>query len=162
MRVFLALLVGLMLGAGATWFLTTGDPGESLRQTGQTLEGATQPARSAIQEQIKKLELDPDRVKEELSKSGQVVRKRAQEAGQVIADATSDARITAAIKAKLVADTEVSALSISVNTTDGVVTLSGGVSSSAEISRAMAIAMETDGVREVISTLQIRARSAPK
>lgn len=162
MRVFLALLVGLIVGGVAIWVLTSGNARESLRQTGETLDQATQSTRSAIQEQVKKLDLDPERVKEELSKSGQVVRKKAEQAGHAIADATSDARITTAIKAKLVADSDLPALSISVNTTDGVVTLSGAVSSSAEISRAMALAMETEGVREVISTMQIRSKTGSK
>ena len=84
---------------------------------------------------------------------------RRSEAGHAIADATADARITAAIKAKLVASRDLSALNISVNTTAGVVTLSGHVSSPENISKAMLLAMETDGVREVISTLQVKAKT---
>ena len=74
-----------------------------------------------------------------------------------MADATADARVTTSIKGKLVADPRLSALSISVNTTDGVVTLSGAVSTREEISKAMLLAMEVEGVKEVISTLQVRA-----
>ena len=54
------------------------------------------------------------------------------------------------------ADKDLSALSISVNTTSGIVTLSGTVSSPEHISKAMLLAMETEGVREVVSTLQVR------
>ena len=57
---------------------------------------------------------------------------------------------------------ELSALSISVNTTEGIVTLSGTVSSAEDISKAMLLAMETDGVREVISTLQVKQTQAKK
>ena len=57
---------------------------------------------------------------------------------------------------------ELSALSISVNTTAGVVTLSGFVNSTEDISKAMLLALETDGVREVISTLQVKPRAAKK
>jgi osmotically-inducible protein OsmY len=42
-----------------------------------------------------------------------------------------------------------------VSTTDGVVTLSGKVDSAQLVSRAMLLALETGGVRQVISTLQI-------
>ena len=73
-----------------------------------------------------------------------------------IADATADARMTAAIKGKLVATRDLSALSISVNTTGGVVTLSGTVPAPEDISKAMLLAMDTDGVTEVISTLQVK------
>jgi len=85
-----------------------------------------------------------------------VIRRKAREAGQAISDATADARLTGIIKGKLMANKDLSAMSISVNTTDGVVTLSGSVNSTEDISKAVMIAMETDGVREVISTLQVR------
>jgi osmotically-inducible protein OsmY len=96
----------------------TTDRGQArLRATQQQIEGATREAREAAQEQMRSWNLDPQSVKDELARSGQVIRRKAAEAGQAIADATADARITAAIKAKLVADPDLSALSISVNTT---------------------------------------------
>jgi osmotically-inducible protein OsmY len=49
-----------------------------------------------------------------------------------------------------------------VNTTAGVVTFSGAVSSANEISKAMLIGMQTEGVKEVVSTLQIKPHSAKK
>ena len=60
------------------------------------------------------------------------------------------------IKAKLALDKELSALGISVTTTDGRVTLSGNVPSTKHISKAMMLALETDGVREVSSTLKVK------
>ena len=72
----------------------------------------------------------------------------------------ADARVTGAIKGKLVANKDLSALSISVNTTEGIVTLSGSVNSAEDISKAMLLAMETDGVHEVISTLQVKPKQA--
>ena len=104
------------------------------------------------------LHLRPEDIKDELARTGQVVRRAANEAGHAIADATADARITAAIKAKLLASRDLSALKISVNTTAGVVTLSGAVASSEHISKAILLAMETDGVREVVSTLQVKPK----
>ena len=134
-----------------------------MRSTGEQIESATKPARDAIQEQIAGFKLNPQEIKDELAKTGQVVRRKAQEAGKSIADATADARTTTAIKAKLLTDKNLSALNISVNTTDGVVTLSGSVSSMDDIGKAMILAMEADGVREVISTLQVKPKSpAPK
>jgi hyperosmotically inducible protein len=88
-----------------------------------------------------------------------VVRRKAQEAGAAIADATADARVTAAIKAKMVANRDLSALRISVNTTAGVVTLAGTVNSPEDIGKAMLVAMETDGVTQVVSTLQVTMKS---
>ncbi len=88
-----------------------------------------------------------------------MIREKAREAGNAISDATANARITAAIKAKLFAEPGVSALSINVDTNDGLVTLSGTVSSHEQIAKAIKIAMETDGVTKVISTLQVKSKS---
>jgi osmotically-inducible protein OsmY len=76
--------------------------------------------------------------------------------GNTITDATADARTTATIKAKLLADPDLSALSISVSTTAGKVTLSGAVTSPEKIAKAIKLAMSVDGVREVVSTLQVK------
>jgi hyperosmotically inducible protein len=121
------------------------------------VENAAKSAGDAIQEKMKDLKLGPQDIKDELARTGQVVRRKAEEAGHAIADATADARITAAIKAKLLTNRDLSGLSISVNTTDGVVTLSGAVPSIDAISKAMVVALDTDGVKQVISALQVKS-----
>ena len=156
MRILLALVLGVLLGAAAVWFYSTKEGRSTARATGEQIETATKSARDTIQDKLKVLDLRSDDIKDELARSGRIVRRRAREAGQAIADATADARTTGAIKAKLLADRDLSALSISVNTTEGIVTLSGTVSSPENIGKAMLLAMETDGIREVISTLQVK------
>ena len=79
--------------------------------------------------------------------------------GAATASASADAAITAKIKAKYVFEPNLSALSISVNTTDGRVTLAGNVASHEQIGRAIFIALETRGVQEVNSTLQVKSRT---
>lgn len=158
MRMFIALLLGVALGAAGVWFYATnrGDP--RLRAAEDKVGNVAKSARDSVQDRLRVLDLRSDDIKDELARTGQVVRRKAREAGQAIADATADARTTAAIKAKLIAARDLSGLNISVNTTDGVVTLSGSVSSPENVSKAMLLAMETDGVREVISTLQVKAK----
>jgi len=156
MKVIVSLVVGIAIGAAAYWFYTTSQGKSALRATGDQIESTTKSARDAVQEKLRVLDLRPEQIKEDLARTGQVVRRKAKEAGQAIADATADARITAAIKAKLLANRELSVLSISVNTTNGIVTLSGTVPTAEHISKAMLLAMETDGVKEVVSTLQVR------
>src|SRR5439155_7382373 len=156
MKVLFALLLGVVIGAAVVWFYNTNQGKSTMRSTGEQIESATKSARDTIQHKLKVLDLRPEQVGEDLARTGQVVRRKAREAGQAIADATADARVTAAIKAKLLADRELSALSISVNTTEGIVTLSGTVSSPENISKAMLLAMETESVREVVSTLQVK------
>jgi osmotically-inducible protein OsmY len=57
--------------------------------------------------------------------------------------------ISTKVKASFAADSQVSALAISVDTENGVVTLSGVVESEAERQRAIQLAQEIDGVKRV-------------
>ena len=74
--------------------------------------------------------------------------------------AQSDAGITTAVKGKLVADDLVKARQINVDTKDKVVTLTGQVQSPAEESRALQIARDTNGVRDVIDQIDVVAPQA--
>ena len=150
------LVIGILIGAVAVWFYGTRQGKSTVQSTGEQIESATKSAKDAVQEKLRVLDLRPEQVKEDLARTGQVVRRKARQAGQAIADATADARVTAAIKGKLLGTRDLSSLGISVNTTAGVVTLSGTVNSTEEIIKAMMIAMDTEGVSEVISTLQVK------
>jgi osmotically-inducible protein OsmY len=158
MRMLFALVLGMAIGAAALWFYTKYRHDVRLQSAGQKVENAARLAHDIATNEMRLLHVRPEDIKEELARTGQVVRRTATEAGHAIADAAADARITGAIKAKLVASRDLSALNISVNTTDGVVTLSGSVSSSEDIGKAIVLAMQTDGVREVVSTLQVRPK----
>jgi hyperosmotically inducible protein len=98
---------------------------------------------------------------EELKRTGRVVRRKTEGATTKLEEVTADARTTAAIKGKLALDSELSALDISVDTTDGLVTLAGRVDSPEDMARALELALEQDGVREVVSTLQIVKHDKP-
>lgn len=98
--------------------------------------------------------------------AGRVGAERAREAGQEISqktaaaaktaqEALSDGALTAKIKAKMALDDSVKALDLNVDTVDGVVTVTGNVRSRAERERALALARETDGVRNVVDRLTI-------
>ena len=99
---------------------------------------------------------------EELKRTGRIVRRKAGQAVHEVADATEDARTTAAIKARLALDANLSVLDISVDTTDGRVTLAGHVDSTDDIARAIRIVLERDDVREVVSTIQVRQPEAKR
>jgi len=157
MKVILALTLGIAIGAGVILFFRPqqqqqGKPGTP----GTQIEASARAAGDAIQEKLKSMHLTGDDIKAELDKSGKVIRQQAAKAGQALSDATADARITAAIKAKIVRDPDLSAWNISVSTTDGVVTLAGSVSSPEAVGKAMLLAMETEGVHSAISTLQVK------
>jgi gas vesicle protein len=153
------LLFGAVAGAAAVLYFSTNEGKTTVQNTGTQISDAAKATGHAIQDKLRVLDLRTNDFKDELARTGQVIRRKAQEAGHAIADATADARITAAIKTKLLASHELSVLSISVNTTYGIVTLSGTVPNLEAISKAVLLALETDGVTEVISTLQVKAKS---
>jgi osmotically-inducible protein OsmY len=69
-----------------------------------------------------------------------------------------DTAITAKVKTKLLGDPNISGFAISVETFRGRVILSGFVNSQAQIDRAVALAREVPGVKEVQSALVIKSR----
>ncbi|MBA8667533.1 BON domain-containing protein [Holosporaceae bacterium 'Namur'] len=73
-----------------------------------------------------------------------------------VGDAISDTTITTKIKAKLAADSIASAYNISVETNQGVVTLSGKAPNQEAVDRTINIVKDTDDVREVKNNLTIR------
>ena len=156
MKTLLVLLIGAAIGVAA--YIYFRDPGHrpDLEKAKEELSNSVTEARTNISQKIG--ELDTDQIKHELARTGRVVRKKAEQAGTAIADATADARVTTKIKSKLAMDRDLSVMTISVNTTDGVVTLAGSVSSAEEIKKAMQLALEVDGAREVVSTLQVKAK----
>jgi osmotically-inducible protein OsmY len=142
---FIGLVVGVFLTAATGWYFVVARNYPGVRHTWDVID-----ARLAA------WHLRADDVAEELARTGQVLRRQARGVGAAVADASSDAAITGKIKAKFAIDSNLSALGISVNTTDGHVTLAGAVASHQLIGKAVLIALETDGVREVSSTLQIK------
>jgi osmotically-inducible protein OsmY len=102
-----------------------------------------------------------------LTKAGEVAREGAREAGKVAQKATesakagageagrllSDGALTAKVKTALLADEAVPASSIDVDSSGGVVTLSGRLANQAQIVRAVEIARGIEGVSRVENRL---------
>jgi hyperosmotically inducible protein len=84
----------------------------------------------------------------------QVGEKTAQAADQA-RRAVSEGTLTAKIKSKMALDDLVKASAIDVDTSNGVVTLSGTVATEAERQRAVQLARETEGVRSVQDRLRV-------
>jgi hyperosmotically inducible protein len=75
--------------------------------------------------------------------------------GKSVGETIDDATITARVKTALLNDPQVGGLKIDVDTTLGVVTMSGVVKNRAEEQRAVQLARQVPGVRDVKSTLQV-------
>ena len=148
------LIVVLLIGVGyGLAVLLSGRRTEletKVENTGAQVADGVRKATEAVKES-----LNGDKLRKELEDTGRVVRRKASELGERVADATADARTTAAVKAQLGKATGLDSLKISVSTTSGRVTLSGEVESPEVLSQVIQIALEVDGAREVVSTIQI-------
>lgn len=152
-RMLFCFLLGLGTGAGGYWYLQQDAAKAHLAQAQS--EVVTNAQKFAAAMKAKMSDWSAEGVYEEMARSSMVVREKAKAAGQSVAGAAANARITATVKAKLVAEPGLSAFSINVDTTDGFVTLSGKVDSPDHVARAVKLALDTDGVHKVVSTLQI-------
>ena len=162
---FNGLLLGIILGAAGFWFIQ--DKARQHPEAQQRAEAAAAQAGSsageagkhlsdAFKAKLDTLDLSSEQIKDELARTGKVVRRKAHDLGEQVADATADARIITAIKAKYAADSGLSVWKISVSSDQGHVTLSGTVSAEENIGRAVALALEADGVHDVTSTLTVK------
>jgi hyperosmotically inducible protein len=169
----IALLLGFILGAAVTWYVvgkraepapetpvhstaTTSSVQRAVEDVKKAVGETADSVRTAIDAKLDIWHLKADDIKAELAAKGKVVRRQTRETAEEVKDAARDTAITTAIKSKYAVNKDVSALNVSVSTTDGVVTLAGSASSYEAISKAMLIAMETEGVRQVVSTIQVK------
>jgi osmotically-inducible protein OsmY len=74
---------------------------------------------------------------------------------QTLGEKVDDASVTARVKAKIAASSQLNPFNIQVNTVDGVVSLTGRVHSESEKAEAERLARETDGVRRVRNLLEV-------
>jgi osmotically-inducible protein OsmY len=70
----------------------------------------------------------------------------------------SDGALTAKIKSKMALDDHVNGRVIDVDTSGSVVTMTGVVASADERDRAVRLALDTEGITQVVDRLQIRKR----
>lgn len=152
METFLRLLIVVGLAVGIYWAMWDHSRSHPVREK---VESAIHEAKKAVSEIDETL--DVGSIVSELKQTGKVVRRKTVQTVRKVAKATEDARTSAAIMAELAFDPELRSFAITVNTTNGRVTLAGLVDSPADIAQAMRIALRHDNVREVVSTLQVRS-----
>ena len=153
-KFILGVLVGVAIVVAAIWHYSNKHKHVDLVK--DDLRNAFTHTEDAIKDKLDSAHLSTDDIKDELARTGKIVREKVQGASAVVADAATDARIDSTIKAKLLRDPGMSTLSISVSTKDGVVTLSGTAKSTDDIRTAVKTAMDTDGVHKVVSTIQLK------
>jgi hyperosmotically inducible protein len=133
------LLFLVVVGLIAAWWLgyVPGRPAPAVAPAARTQAGRT---------------IDPEAARQR----GAAVGERMAEGVNRVVERIDDATVTAKIKSKMALDDLVQARDISVQTVEGVVTVSGTVGSDAERQRAMRLAQETAGVRGVTDRLAVR------
>ena len=146
-RLLLGFILGVLAGAwGYAWLQ---------QPQNKTKTAATNDSfQATVQQRLGEIRVED--IRKELERTGMVVREKADKWTAAIAESAADAKITAAIKSKLFAEPGVASMSIHVTTTDGLVTLSGTADSHDQVAKAMRLALDTEGVRKVVSTVQIR------
>lgn len=151
MKYLICFLLGLVAGVAGHWYF-----GQSTAK--QTVAQGTAEAHEVASNvgQALRDTFAGDRIRDELARTGKVIREKARVAGDAVGEVAANARMTGTVKSKLVQDAGLAAFKIDVDTTDGVVTLSGTVPSHEAIEKAMDLALETEGVYKVISTLQVK------
>jgi len=169
MRAFFSgLILGIIFGAVAYWYIAkkAAEHPEAQQRyeqaASQTASNASTTAHSmsdALRAKLDTLDLSSGKIKDELAHTGQVVRHKAQDIGEAAVNAASDARAVAEIKAKYAEDSSLSVWKISVSCSQGHVKLSGTVKSPEDIGKAVALALEAGGVRDVTSTIQVQPNS---
>jgi osmotically-inducible protein OsmY len=166
MRAFFnGLVLGIICGVLAYWFIqkkAAEHPEaqqryeEAASQTASNVSTTAHSMSDALRAKLDTLDLNGDQIKDELARTGQVIRRKAQDIGDAAADTASDARAIAEIKAKYAKDSTLSVWEISVSCRQGHVKLSGSVKSPDDIGKAIALALDADGVRDVTSTIQVQ------
>jgi osmotically-inducible protein OsmY len=158
-RFLLTFSLGVLTGGGLVFYIWQPTGRGTLEQAQAELAQGAAAVRSKVQNTFSNLSAEA--IREELTASGLVVREKARKIGQAILDATANARITATIKAKLLAEPNLPGMRINVDTAGGLVTLSGTADTPDQIARAIRLALETDGVTKVVSTIQLHPNNPP-
>src|SRR5215468_7470958 len=107
MRTLLNLLLVVALLVGVVWLVQHRTPARVEQEAKASVSTAVRDTKEALKDLDRKL--DVGEIREELKKTGRVVRRKVLVAAHRVAEATEDARTTAAIKARYALDPELSA-----------------------------------------------------
>src|SRR5258706_14448513 len=97
-RFIFGLFLGIIVGAGGYWYFTEGREKPAAKRIESNVEGGASRAKDAvvngagqvkdaIQAKLESLNLRSDDIKEELSRTGTVIRRKARDLGVTVADA---------------------------------------------------------------------------
>lgn len=146
-RMLLGFVIGVAVGAIGHWYLQQEEGKRAVTEARERVAAGAEKAKVIVLHGV-------DEIKEELLRTGRVVRDKAT-GSPPPAGVSADDAVTAAIRARIQADTGLARSNIQVGSTNGVVTLSGTASGYEQIGQAMKLALETEGVQRVVSLVQV-------
>ncbi|OON60909.1 hypothetical protein B0920_18385 [Massilia sp. KIM] len=129
-------------------------------ENGRMTAGATGAAAATVgertREAVAKVKEKTSNMVERTKDSAAGAENATERTGERVAKAGSDAALTGKVKASLVADKDLSAMDINVDTEKGVVMLNGFVPSKAEAAKAEKVAKGVEGVTSVKNNLKVK------
>lgn len=146
MKYLIILLIGVAVGIYIDRY-----PLARTASTGSDAKATAQADRDDMSQKMVQWRLTPDAIRQDLARTGEVVRSQA----HVVGDKITDVRIVTVVKAKYILDRDLSACDIHVSVNNGQVVLVGSVGSLDLVGRAVALALDTDGVAGVKSRLVV-------
>lgn len=156
MKTVLILLLVAVLGGAVAWrYYQRTHPttfGERASAFAERSRKMAIDARDAMAAKAEGWELTPQNIRDELAKTGRVVRTRAVAVGERM----EDVRIVTVLKGKYVVEKNLSSFDVGVECQDGEVTLSGSVRFPEQIGQAVGLALQTSGVHRVVSRLTVK------
>lgn len=103
---------------------------------------------------VEKTEVAADEAKQKMEAAARDASQAAQSAASNAAAVLDDTAVTTKVKAAFASDPNLSAVLISVDTKDGVVSLSGPVKTPADAEHAVKLAQAVEGVKSVVNELK--------
>jgi hyperosmotically inducible periplasmic protein len=150
----------LVAGCDRTESTTNKDTlGEKVDRAGDQLANDVEQVRHDADRKLDamedKIDTGLDKAARKFEESADTARANAAVTGEKLGDKLSDSSLTVKTKSVLIADPDLSALKIEVDTTNGVVTLRGDVASSAAVEKASLVVKAIDGVVGVDNQLRV-------
>lgn len=131
------------------------EAGQEMKEAGQNLAQAGEKVGDAAAAAGEGLGKAAEEAAEETAAAAERAGEKLEAGAESAAGAASDAAITARVKARLLADPEVKGVDINVETSAGVVTLTGTAATRAQADEAVKLARNTEGVKSVVNNIQI-------
>lgn len=161
------IFIGILAIIAGIYFITT--KGKAIEEARKKARETKELVGDAAKDVVKGIKADTKEIVDAVSNKsreavvevedlGIVVRKKGGNLVEKTKAAANDAAITARVKTRLTKDRDLSGLDIAVSTQDGKVTLSGRADSPQEIARIIDTVLNTEGVKEVVSSITIKKR----